>query len=79
MCIRDSTYLRERASDYVLWPEIIIVDLGFANDVRDGRRGPKTKVLTLAEQVVRVEKRKKQNREAKQRFRAAAKVAKKAA
>lgn len=72
-------YFRDRASAYVLWPQIEVVNLGFANDVRNSKRGRKVKVLTLEEQAAKVEERREQNRLAKQRSRDKAKIASKAA
>ena len=55
------------------------MNLGFANDVRNSKRGRKVKVLTLEEQAAKVEERREQNRLAKQRSRQKAKNAAKAA
>lgn len=70
------SYFRERASDYVIWVDVEVVDLGFATDVRDTKRGRRPKVLTLAEQEVRKAKRREANTKSKRKQRAAAKLSK---
>lgn len=64
------TYFREHALGYVLWPEIVLENLGFAYDVRDSKRGRKPQVLTLAEQAKRKELRREADRIRKRKARA---------
>jgi hypothetical protein len=63
-------YFRDHASDYVLWPEIVLENLGFAYDVRDSKRGRKPRVLSLAEEAKRKELRRVADRLRKRKARA---------
>lgn len=61
-----AAYFRDDPRGYVLWPEVVVENLGFAFDVRDTKRGRKPKPVSLAEDAA---KKAKRNEDAKLRMR----------